>query len=486
MKWCLLLVLYSSSLYAQKFLAADQCNPIQKIEDCHFAVGSHIMRHENHLITPLLKKHGLAWFMNFKGIDDRYNFFEQAIFFKNMDFIKIMTKHADYPAAIPDKNEFLLTIIPYRDFREYPAEVVDLIFNNPDPKKNLNWFENETWPYPHLNKFKENLAKRKDRNKFSGLISRMDKIDELKNNLCQLKSPTQLESKIKEYPGLEILLKRDGHKILECAAKALDHAYVQYLLDKGFFDPTFLPDILSTFKTMELSKKSLSLMNQIQNKMAELQITHPDRKMAEYIWATDRFPDQINCLQIATEDGILGIGNYEELTKKILQSALKKEIEVLRQASLEKDKAAIKQSISNLQSIFQQSGMPLNYQDEEGKSIFHHIATFADSGTVDLVERALNKKYKSNADYTLKDKDGNTPLHLAIIHKNLSGALGMSDRSILMQQGFRMTSRFDVDSKNNDNKTPLDLIKKLKVDKKDREIREQIEDWIKDHINPED
>lgn len=97
----------------------------------------------------------------------------------------------------------------------------------------------------------------------------------------------------------------------------------------------------------------------------------------------------------------------------------------------------------------------LNYQDPvNGKNILHYLAEKGDSAKLD------NLLLTSDIDYTLQDKKGNTPLHLAIEafnknynDKNLFGNLIMTSINVLMNK-----ENINWDAKNEKGQTVFDLV----------------------------
>ena len=129
--------------------------------------------------------------------------------------------------------------------------------------------------------------------------------------------------------------------------------------------------------------------------------------------------------------------------------------------------------------------MPTNYRDESGKTIMHHLAAFADGYTIDLVESSLNTS-TNTMNYSIQDNDGNTPTHVAIKSRNLSGGLALVDQTVQMQHGFGYSVRPDLKLENLEKKTPLELLKEWKASKVDRKAKKTMEKFIKDEISPKE
>lgn len=443
------------------------------------------MRDENQEIALLLKEHGIDCFFEHKGISDRYSFFSSAIFFGNPVFFKMITKHPGYPKAIPDKNEFLSTILVHFNSNKPGPQIVQMLFDNAEKNKTLNWFENVQWPYPLLANFKDETLALKDKDKYKSLLDRFDKIDNLKKNICQIQSLEQLKASIEEFPGLEVLFKRNEHNLLECAIKSGDLKLANYLLENGHFNSLSLPGLISDIEGSPVGENNLQLLSAVQQKMVELNVPHTDKNIRKHLWVLEHLKEETECLQKADNAELIGIKNYTDLIEKIVLMAVKKELAALKEATLAKDNAKEKVIVGHIGELFIQSGMPTNYRDESGKTIMHHLAAFADGDTIDLLEGTLNTT-SHMMNYSIQDNDGNTPTHIAIKARNLSGGLALVDMTVKMQHGFAYSVRPDLKMENLENKTPLKLLKEWKPSKEDRSAKKAIEKLIKDEINPKE
>jgi ankyrin repeat protein len=484
-KYYLFLAILLSSLPSFAFLGVDECHPIKEITDCHFQVRSNIMRDENQEIALLLKEHGIDWFFDHKGISDRYSFFSNAIFFGNPGFFKLITKHPGYPKAIPDKNEFLSSVLVHFNLNKPGPQIVKMLFDNSEKNKTLNWFENVQWPYPFLAKFKEETLALNDKDKYKSLLDRFDKIDNLKKNICQIQNLEQLKASMEDFSGIEVLFKRNEHNLLECAVKSGNLELAKYLLDNGHFNSLSLPGLISNIEGSPIYENNLHLIKAIQEKMVELNIPHTDKNIKKHLWVLEHLPEETECLQKADNGELIGIKNYTDLIEKIVLMAVKKELAALKEATLTGDKAKEKVIVGHIGELFNQSGMPANYRDESGKTIMHHLAAFADGDIIDLVEGTLNTS-SNTMNYSIQDNDGNTPTHVAIKSRNLSGGLALVDQTVRMQNGFGYSVRPDLKLENLEKKTPLELLKEWKASKVDRKAKKAMEKFIKDEISPKE
>ena len=91
-------------------------------------------------------------------------------------------------------------------------------------------------------------------------------------------------------------------------------------------------------------------------------------------------------------------------------------------------------------------GMNFDILNDEGKAPIHYAA---ESGLEEVVKKLLEKK----VNLSLTDKLGNNALHLALMSDKVSAAIC----ELLVKSGL------DINAKNNEGKTPLDLAKQKNI-----------------------
>lgn len=417
------------------------------------------------------------------GVGGPYSHIGMASFFKMTPFFKMIAKHAGYPADIPDKNQFLMAALRDSDFREKDPELIKLLFNNSNKTKNFEWWENANWPYPLFEKLKEEIPKRKDKANYQNLLAIFNEVDSLKKNICQLDTLDKLQQTMTKYHGMGIILTNPSTDLLSCAVNSGNKELALYLIENNLFNSLNLTKLVTQISLSEVNKNNLVLLSNLEKKMEELKIPHPDKKIKQTIWTFGHLRDEVECLQTGDNSDLLGLKTFAELAQKIVFSAFLKEVEKLKAATLEKDEKKKNKSIGNIIELFTQSGVPINFQDSSGKTIMHHLAAFADFATIGKIESSLNNQ-SGTMNYTIQDKLGNTPLHIALINKNMSGSLGLADEIVQRKNGFSYGIREDVRMKNLQGKTPLDIVKDLDVTKDEKKTLKTVKRWLKEHIDP--
>ena len=439
------------------------------------------MKKETAQLAKILRENGVNWFFDYQGAGGTYRFFESALFFKNVDFFKLITNHPDYPSVIPDKNKFLASLLKGAHFKEFHPGIIDILFNHQDRSKNLNWFENPEWPYPLLDNFRNKLSL-KEREKHKSLLSHFEQVDLLKKNICQIQTVPQLQEKIQNLPGIEIIFKREN-TLLECAIDSSNLELAKYLLANNLINPESLPATVSKVTAAPYSKDNFDFLKSLHQKMKDLNIQHSDRKINNQIWVLANLASDIECLQSSNKSELTEIKSYTDLVQRIMNQALLVEINNLKQAVESSNKDKINSAVKNIQELYVEGGMPINFQDAEGKTLLHHLAPFADGYTIELVEKSLNG-LRTRMEQGLQDNQGNTPVHVAILSRNLRGTKVLADNAIHFSQGFAQISRPDLQLKNAAGHTPLDLITNSKFDNKDdRKDRKSIISLIKSQMN---
>lgn len=469
MKWLFCLVLFSTSVLAQ-----DPCGG--KPDLCQKVIQDAVFFKDHDSIKKIINKYGVKTLFLDQKRGGPYKAVNMGAFFENIEFFKIISKHPTYPSEIPDKNLFLRNVVDSSQFRDKNPELIKILFSNSDKSKNLDWWENSAWPYPLLSKLKDKISVLKDKEKYQDMLARFDEMDGIKKDICQLSSVQKLQDTLTKFPGMEIILKNPSLDLLSCAINSNNTALTMHLLENNLFSPSNLPKLVTQLNKGAVTGDNLLFLTSLEKKMDELKMPHPDKSSQQTLWVLDHLADEVKCFQ---KDGseLLEVKSFAELTQRIVFSAIVKEMEKLKDA---KTKAS---AFDNIVEIITQSGMPLNYQDQDGKTIMHHLAAFADNFLIDKFEKTLNTN-RLMMNYDLQDKQGNTPLHIALINKNMKGGLTLADEIYQLQHGFGYGVRKDVTTKNLEGKTPLDIAKELKVAKADKDTLKTIKKWIKEHIKP--
>lgn len=467
MKWIFLILLFSQSLYAQ-----DLCGPKVPKEQCLKELNKSIFFGEMDKVKATIKAHGIK--ILFSG-ENPYGIIRSAAFHKNVELFRILTSSADYPADVPDRLKFLDAVMSPMHFHEKEPEIIEMMFFHKDPSKRLTWTENPQWPYPLLDQERKHGLKIKDKEKerYKGLITYLNKIAVLRKDICSIKNVTDLEQNIAEIPGFETIFKISEHNLLKCAIESENIILANYLLEKNFFSPPTLAEAITKLKSGAFTKDKLALLSTLEYKMQEQRMLHPDSETKKMLWVFNNLENEVNCLEIGLDGKIPGLSTFSQVVQKVVFSAIVKEIEVLKKAQTDKNDKAVDTSVAELGQLLNQSGMPINYQDEEGRTLLHHIATFASSKTIDKLERVLNNKTGSITG--LQDKDGNTPVHIAIIAKNFDGASAFVDKtSTKSSQSFTL--------KNKSGLTSLEEAQRLTVEKSQRGEKKKVIKLINEHL----
>ncbi|MBA2406164.1 MAG: hypothetical protein H0V66_15420 [Bdellovibrionales bacterium] len=470
MKFLIIILFLTTTVWGQ-----DDCDSKDQ-SACQKLIHSAIFFEDHETIKKVLKKYGIQKFFQSDSIRGPYGNIQLAGFYQHTKFFKILAAHPSFPADIPDKNEFLrMTFV--ENFKEKDPELLTILFANADQSKNLEWWGNGNWPYPMFDKFKKNLLERKDKEKYQALLTKFEEIDAFKKDICQVDSIEKLNAMKLKNPGIETFFKNPNYDLLACAIKSGNKDFALHLIDQKFFNPKNLPKFVTELTLSPVTKSNIAMVALLEKKMMELKIPHPDKELTQTLWIFDHLSEEVECLQQTDNELLSNVKSFTDLAPKIVFSALLKEIAKLKKETNELQKNKIAENIIDL---INQSGLPKNYQDESGKTIMHHLAEFIDFNQVEKFEKGLND-YTNYMNYKIQDNDGNTPLHVSLIHKNMSGSLALADDVNYWKSGFGYGIRKDVDLKNKQGKTQLDVVKDLDVSKKDRDTLKKIKIWLKEH-----
>ena len=468
MNWLFAIVIisFSPSLKAQTL-----CGPKISKFNCDMTISTAISNKNNKLLEQLVAKKGVKAFFDYVDPNGYYQIVEDAQIFNNSAFVAMITSRPDFSKDIIDKNRFLKIALRPGDHPYIEPVIVNALFNNKDKSKNLNWFERRDWPYPMLNMMKEKNVPE--------LIKRLDRIDELKNNLCQVNSVDKLLATEKEFPDFKLGLKYPENDLLSCATKAGNNELVAYLIKEKLFYPQNLPKLISYFESSPMNDQNQKLFKQIATQMRDSKIPFPASKLKQNAWTISHWDGSSDMCQLQNDSTLMNEAqSFLDLSEKLIWLNYLQYVRKLKAALAQNDAIERAKAIKGIISLIKESGLSINYQDQDGKSIMHHLAEFADFKTIEAIEWGLNNAFVT-MDTTLQDKNGNTPFHVALLSNNIEGSSVLADLTSPASDGFSSPLRGDVLMKNHEGKTPEDLAKNLTGIDKNK--KKEIQEWIKRH-----
>ena len=468
MKWLVLLIVFSLPLRAQ-----DICDPKVTPANCQEAIGKAVFHQDVGAIKKLINIHGIKILFEAQGVRGPYGHVDKADFFNFIPFFKMMAAHPNYPADIPDRGIFLKKILSDLSFREKDPELINLLFFNSDKNKRLAWWENLSWPYPLLSKFKQQVLTMKDKAKYAGLLSELDAIDAIKKDICQIKNLPQLEQLILKYPGIQVIFKNEEYDLLACSVHSKNVELSTYLLKNDFFPPQSLSTLVTKLELggdNKINNENISLVSLFEAKRSEYKISSADKISKQDVWVLRHLNDDLTCFLEGNSSSLSQLIASKKLIETIIFTTFLNEVAELKSAMAQNDHNKKNEKIKNIIELVIESELPLNYQDSSGKSMMHYLAEFADAETIEKLENSLNSSMVA-MNYGLQDNDGNTPIHIALMNKNLKAAMTFADNTTLMKNGFFIEAKSHIKIKNHKGKIALDMIKDIFIEKKNKELK---------------
>ncbi len=470
MNYFLILFFYSSSLLAQEI-----CGQRVTDEKCFESLKEAIFFKKDNEVQKVINKRGIQILLYDKDQLNSFNIFKKAFFFNRTPIFKMLSKSPGYPDFIPDKNKFLRSLIGSTVSSVQDAEIINILFLNDSKEKRLEWWVNPNWPYPLFQNFKNN---NKDKKKSQDLIALFDQMDDLKRNICQIDTLDKLKETIRKFNGIEVIFKNSQHDLLTCAVDRGNIELASYLVEHDLFYPANLSGLEKKYFSGPPSEENLTMLRVIEIKRKALNLPTLDKKIQQSLW----FINNSNDATLCSQEEHLSLNSFAAMARNIVFSTLLEECRILKNAQESQNIDQKRRSTAKIIELISLGEIPMDFQDSQGKTIMHHLAAFADSAIILEIENRFNTTSLEANPYLIQDKQGNTPLHISLINKNMSGAQVLADKVVYAKDGLSMGLNAEIILTNNEGKTPLAIVKELKVPENDRKKLREIKKLINDNL----
>ncbi len=441
------LFIISLSINAQTLKASDPCFKDPRSFDCRGNISKKLFFDENDKVSyfdSIIKKHGVDILydsgskvgLSREILNERHatELFDKYII---PNFDKFNTNDNLYLDNLLLKKEF--TRYSTVNFLDRSMQKAEKILNSKEIANSL--WDKKSFPnsiekrYLELIKQIENYPKDRDNKSVAedlkmanNVLLKLKPYTDLSKNLCQIHTISEYETKKQGFGNFYKNINNDLDDILLCALKNNDTDLASHLIELKEYNPEKINEYLSF---LELGD------NPFGGKFSSQLLSNPENKNYvnnDYVKVYEKFQSVKNimdsCISIdlsdvQKENGTLNQAldaMYFRTVKDILKSS---------NGSLLGDKNLLDKLLKGYRD-----GIDVNYiEPDTGKTIAHYLAEYGDK---DLVRYMEGKIFKHNTfDYTIKDKEGNTPAHIAARAGNYSSLIAVVD----MRKSYMILSK---------------------------------------------